>query len=106
MTTDRTAAPIRPAAPERPAATDRSLATLRGGAHAASLRPAARAASKSLEQGPQPRELPGTETAPAAMPLRIGAVAASARIRPAGEPADPLVTGKPIARSEAVVLGE
>ena len=61
MTTDRTTAPVRPAHAERPAAQGpgsaaSGFAGLLGGAHAASARPAARAASEPRDAATKPRE--------------------------------------------------
>ena len=61
MTTDRTAAPFRPAHAERPAAPGPSSAAsgfahLLSGAHAASARPAARAAGQPRDEAPQPQQ--------------------------------------------------
>ena len=130
MTIDRTAAPVRPKPSERPTAAERSpaasgFADLLGGVHAASSRPAARAASQRHEQAPQaetpapfiltiatppaaaPAAVPVTVAAepvpavPAVEPAPTGAVAASARV---AAPVAPAAEAQPAAPATAPTL--
>jgi len=123
MTTDRTAAPVRPTPSERSTAVERSPAAsgivdLLGGAHAASSRPATRAASQRHEQALQattpapfiltiatppaatPPAVPVTAAelvrpVPALEPAPTGAVAASARAAAPATEAQPAVPAVP-----------
>jgi hypothetical protein len=109
MTTDRTAAPSRPSVAARAASQDRhpaavGFADLLGGAHAASGRPAARAASQRREDASEPQIRPAPAEFPFVLTVSAPPIAAPAQVpvtvapavpaeKPAGVPTPPSPRG-------------